>query len=134
MRRVLSGALPLIVICACLVGLSFAQTAPKRDWKESFRAHDKNSDGKIDRAEFQEWMVDVFFHMDKNHKGYITFEDVKNVMSEKTFKTYDKSGNGKVTLQDFLNVVFKDFEAADVNKAGGLTIEEIDSYIKRTRK
>jgi hypothetical protein len=134
MKRVFLWGLALAVIFGCLAGPGLAQIPVNPDWKESFRAHDKNGDAKIDRAEFQEWMVDVFFHMDKNHKGYLVFEDVQDVMSAKTFKAYDKNGDGKIMLQDFLNSVFKDFEGADVNKNGALTMEEIDVYVKRTEK
>ncbi len=134
MKRVFFRALVIAVVFICLAGSALAQAPTKADWKEGFRAHDKNGDGKIDRAEFQEWMVDVFFQRDANHKGYLVFEDVKDVMSPETFKAYNKNGDGKIRLQEFLNAVFLDFEAADVNKNGALTIEEIDAYIKRTGK
>jgi Ca2+-binding EF-hand superfamily protein len=116
------------------VAPALGQISATPDWKERFRAHDKNGDRTVDRAEFQEWMTDVFFHMDKNHKGYLVFEDVQAVMGVNTFKTYDKNGDGKITLQEYLNEVFKDFDAADVNKNGALTMEEIDVYVKRTGK
>jgi Ca2+-binding EF-hand superfamily protein len=134
MKRFLFRALAYGTILACLVGSSFAQVPAKPDWKVGFRAHDKNGDAMIDRAEFQEWMVDAFFHKDINHKGYLVFEDVKDVMVSETFGTYDKSGDGKLRLKEFLKAVFLDFEAADVDRNGELTIEEIDIYIKRTRK
>jgi hypothetical protein len=45
--------------------------------EDGFRAHDGNGDGRIDRAEFQEWMVDVFFQRDQGRKGYLTIGDVQ---------------------------------------------------------
>ena len=123
-----------VAVFICLAGSAIAQVPIKQDWKERFQAHDKNGDGKIDRAEFQEWMVDLFFQRDSNHKGYLVFEDIKDVMSAEAFKTYDKSGDGKLRLREFVNAVFMDFEAIDVNRDGTLTIEEIDIYIKRTGK
>ena len=134
MKRLLFGVLVYGTILACLVGSSVAQVPAKPDLKVGFRAHDKNGDAMIDRAEFQEWMVDAFFHKDINHKGYLVFEDVKDVMVAETFRSYDKSGDGKLRLKEFLNAVFLDFEAADVDRNGELTVEEIDIYIKRTRK
>jgi len=134
MKHVLFRVPVLAAVLILLAGLAFAQAPMKPDWKEGFRAHDKNNDAKIDRAEFQEWMVDVFFERDSNHKGYLVVEDVKDVMSAEKFKSYDKSGSGKLQLQEFLNAAFLDFEAIDVNKDGAITMEEIEVYIKRTGK
>lgn len=134
MKHVLFLATVITAVLLCLGGSVLAQDPVKSDWKERFRAFDKNHDGKIDRAEFQEWMLDAFFQRDSNHKGYLVLEDVKDVMSAEKFKSYDKRGDGKLRLQEFLNAAFQDFEMMDVGKNGMLTIEEIDSYIKRTRK
>ena len=60
-------------------------------------------------------MVEAFVAKDSTHKGYLVFEDVKDVMTPETFKKYDKTGDGKLRLKEFLNVVFLDFQAADVN-------------------
>ncbi len=127
---VIAAALAL-VIC---VGQAVAQTPARPDWKERFQAHDKNGDGRIDRAEFQEWMVDVFFRRDKDHKGYLVMEDVQGVMSPETFKAANRRGDGKLTLPEFLNATFKDFEAADVNGDGELSMEEIENYIRSSGK
>jgi len=134
MKHFLFGILVLAAVLACMVGSALAQTPAKPDWKDSFRIHDRNADGKIDRAEFHEWMADSFFIMDENHKGYLVFEDVKNVMNPKTFKGQDRDGDSKVTLQEFLNASFQDFAAADVNKNGALTMEEFEVYFKETDK
>ena len=134
MKDFLLGILVLAVVLACTVGSAPAQTPAKPDWKDSFRTHDRNVDGKIDRAEFREWMADSFFIVDENHKGYLVFEDVKSVMNAKTFKGQDKDGNGKVTLQEFLDASFQDFAAADGDKNGALTLEEFEVYFRNTGK
>jgi hypothetical protein len=127
--------LVLAAVCACLTVPAAAQQTPaKPDWKEGFKIHDTNHDGKIDRGEFQEWMVDVFFLRDQNHKGYLVYEDVKDAMTPENFKAHDKNGNGKIPLQEFLNATFQDFAAADVRGNGTLTVEEIQAYISRPNK
>lgn len=134
MKHAFLGILVLTGVLGFLVGPALAQTPANPDWKDRFRAHDKNNDGKIDRAEFQEWMSDLFFHMDKDHKGYLVFDDVKDVMSLKKFKAQDKNGDGKITLKEFLNASFQDFAAADVNRSGALNLEEFEAYLMKKGK
>jgi len=134
MKHVLLGILVLAAMLACVVNPVLAQTPAKPDWKNSFRAHDKNGDGKIDRAEFQDWMADSFFILDKANKGYLVHDDVRTAMSLKIFKAQDRNGDGKINLQEFLNASFQDFAAADVNKNGSLAMEEFEVYFKQTGK
>ncbi len=135
MNRRIVRMLVLAAVCACLAGPAAAQQTPARpDWREGFKAHDTNLDGRIDRGEFQEWMVDVFFLRDKNHKGYLIYEDVKDAMTLENFKAHDKNGDGRIPLQEFLNSTFQDFATADVRGNGALTMEEIQAYISRPNK
>ena len=108
-----------------------AQAPGQPDWKESFRLHDKNGDGRIDRAEFQEWMEDVFFFRDTNHKGYLVQSDMQGMVSSEVFKAMNRKGDGKLTMQEFLNALFKDFDAIDVPGDGFITIAEVEAYIRR---
>ena len=114
-----------------LAGAAAAQSPAQRNWRERFQVHDRNGDDRIDRAEFQEWMVEVFFHRDQAKKGYLTFEDLKDVMTPQTFAAADRKGDGKLWLDEFLNALFQDFEALDVNKDGSITIKQIEAYIRR---
>ena len=111
-------------------GVAEAQMTPRPDWKERFRAHDLNGDGRLDRAEFQEWMVDVFFERDQGRKGYLTVEDVRGAMTPEVFKALNRKGDGKLGLPEFLNALFQDFQAMDTGSDGSITVEEIDAYIR----
>ncbi len=124
---------PLLAI-ALLTPPATAQGPVPSDWKESFQAHDVNGDGLIDRAEFQRWMEDVFYHHDQGRKGYLTPEDVRGMMSPATFKAANRKGDGKLTLKEFLSATFQDFAAIDANGNGAITAEEMERYIQRTRK
>jgi Ca2+-binding EF-hand superfamily protein len=133
MRRILFGALIVAAAFACLVGPVLAQT-PAPDWKASFRAHDKNGDGHIDRAEFQNWVVDAFYFRDAGRKGFLVQADLQGTASPEVFKSINRKGDGKLTLNEYLNALFQDFAAADADQTGALTIEEIETYIKRPGK
>ena len=135
MNRTIVGIVSLAAVCACLAAPAAAQQTPATpDWKAGFKTHDTNHDGRIDRGEFQAWMVDVFFLRDTNHKGYLVYADVQDAMTPENFKAHDLSGNGKITLPEFLNSTFQDFAAADVRGNGALTMEEIQAYISRPNK
>jgi Ca2+-binding EF-hand superfamily protein len=134
--RRISLIVATVLVLGFIGGLSLAQmpVQGQPDWKARFRSYDRNQDGRIDRAEFQEWMVEVFYFRDKNSKGYLVFEDVRGVMAPETLKAINRKGDGKLTRGEFLNAVFVDFDAADVNKNGAVTMEEIEAYINRSGK
>jgi Ca2+-binding EF-hand superfamily protein len=117
--------------CVLLGGLGEAQTTLRADWKERFRAHDTNGDGRIDRAEFQEWMAEVFFQRDQGRKGYLTIDDVRGSMTPGVFQAMNRKRDGKLALPEFLNALFQDFQAIDTGAEGSITVEEIEAYIRQ---
>lgn len=133
MRRILLGVL---IVAAALVSLPAPVLAQAQapDWREGFRAHDTNGDGRIDRAEFQEWVVDGFYFRDTGRKGYLVQSDLQGMASPEVFKAMNRKGDGKLTLNECLNALFQDFAAIDVKENGFVTIEEIEAYIHRSGK
>jgi Ca2+-binding EF-hand superfamily protein len=132
LRVTLRGLVWTAVLACSLAGtLGQAQLTPPPDWKERFGAFDQNGDGRIDRAEFQEWMVDVFFQRDRGKKGYLTIEDVQGALTPEIFKALSRKGDGKLWLPDFLNALFLDFQAMDTDRVGSITMEQIEVYIRQ---
>lgn len=134
MRRSLLGALIVAMALIVFTGPVDAQAPARPDWKESFRLHDKNGDGRIDRAEFQDWMVDAFYFRDTNHKGYLVHSDLQGTLSPQVFKAINRKGDGKLTMREYLNALFQDFSAIDVSGSGAITMEEIEAYIRSGSK
>jgi hypothetical protein len=133
MRRILWGVLFVAAALACVPVSAGAQTSAP-DWREGFRSHDKNADGQIDRAEFQEWIVDGFYFRDKGRKGYLVEADLQGAVAPAAFKAMNRKGDGKLALNEYLNALFQDFAAADVNGDGTLTQEEVAAYIQQAKK
>jgi Ca2+-binding EF-hand superfamily protein len=133
MGRILVTALIVAAALACLAGPALAQI-PAPDWREGFRAHDKNGDGRIDRAEFQNWVVDAFYFRDAGRKGYLVQADLQGLASPAVFQALNRKGDGKLTLREYLNALFQDFAAIDVDQNGSITVQEIEVYVKRSGK
>jgi Ca2+-binding EF-hand superfamily protein len=115
-----------------LDGSALAQTRPPLDAKAWVKEHDRNGDGKIDREEFHQAVVEAFFFRDKDKNGYLVIAELKEATPE-ALKTVARKSDGRISLQEFVNALFKDFEAADVDHDGLLTGEEIDIYIRSAK-
>jgi Ca2+-binding EF-hand superfamily protein len=94
-----------------------------------FKAADKNGDGRLDREEFRQAAIEGFYFRDKEHKGYLTADQLPEA-SRDAFRAANVKGDGRLSLQEEVNALLKDFDAADVNKDGALTYEEFEAYVK----
>lgn len=116
-----------------LGGPATAQTPSSAALKDWFQRHDKNGDGKLDRAEFQEGIVEAFYFRDKNKDGYLTIEELEGA-SPGAVKAASRSQDNRLSLDEYVNALFKDFAAGDTDGDGTLSIEEIDVYIRTNRR
>jgi Ca2+-binding EF-hand superfamily protein len=124
---------PLILALASLLltGSAMAQPAAptSEDVARAFQETDRNGDGKIDREEFHQRTVEVFYFLDTNRDGYLVVGEIA-VVSVELFRSADRDGDGKLSLQEYLNARFKDFEAMDANGDGVITREELERYTR----
>jgi len=109
-----------------------AQAPPPPDAKTWVQKHDKNGDGKIDREEFHQAVIEAFFFRDTNKDGYLSVEEL-TVMTPEASTLLRNKPDGKISLPEFLNAMHKDFTAADMNDDGFLTAEEIEIYMHKGR-
>jgi len=131
MRSTWAGVTAMLGVLA-LVGGVRAQAPPPPDAKTWVREHDTNGDGKIDREEFHQAVIEAFFLRDVNKDGLLTVEELVVITPEAQDLLRSKP-DGKMTLAEFLNALHKDFTAADTNDDGLLTAEEIEIYMRRSR-
>ena len=134
MPRVWSASLGLTVTLGAfmLVRGVLAQAPPPPDAKTWVQKHDKNGDGKIDREEFHQAVIEAFFFRDTNKDGYLSVEEL-TVMTPEASTVLRNKPDGKISLPEFLNAMHKDFTAADTNDDGVLTAEEIEIYMRKGR-
>ena len=131
MRRTWAGVTAMLGVLALAGGVP-AQTPPPPDAKTWVREHDKNGDGKIDREEFHQAVIEAFFLRDVNKDGYLSIEELV-VITPQAQDLLRNKPDGKMTLAEFLNALHKDFTAADANDDGLLTAEEIEIYMRKSR-
>ena len=117
-----------------LMGDAAAQTTSPPNLKEWFQEHDKNHDGKVDREEFYQGIVEIFYFRDKDKNGVLTIEELQGTVSPEVIKAASKKGDNRLTLDEYVNALFKDFAAADTDGDGKLSFEEIDIYIRTNRR
>src|SRR5262245_13029956 len=131
--RLACGTLLLTAVLALSLGAirvgAQTGTVPP-DLRAAFKAADKNGDGRLDRDEFRQAAIEGFYFRDREHKGYLTADQLPEA-SPAAFKAANVKGDGRLSLQEQVNALMKDFEAADVNKDGTLTFEEFEAYVKR---
>ncbi len=139
----------LIITALFAASAAYAQApadAPKGErgarMQEHFKAADKDSDGKISRAEADASLPRVaknFDALDANKDGFVTTDEMraahgKGKHGDKMhahMKSADKDGDGKFSREEAtasMPRVAKDFDAIDTNKDGFVTRDEMRAF------
>jgi Ca2+-binding EF-hand superfamily protein len=127
----LATAVLTLALGATRVGAQTGTVPP--DFLAGFKAADKNGDGRLDREEFRHVVIEGFYFRDKEHKGYLTADQLPEA-SREAFKAANVKGDGRLSLQEEVNALLKDFMAADVDRDGTLTYKELEVYVKRSSR
>ena len=133
MRR--HRSLVLGTAALCLLIAAAAPGASAQSEGEPFSLTDIDKNGRIDRSEYQERMVEVFYFADRNKDGVVTVEElaVVETVDPAAFRAADKNGEGRLTVEEFVAYRMGDFDAADKNKDGVLTFEEVQTWTASRR-
>ena len=94
--------------------------------REALRQADRNGDSTVDRAEFYQRMVDLFYQLDVDRDGALTRVELE--VDVEALRAADTDGNGTISLDEFQNDRFKDFRSADSDRDGVLSLEEIEAW------
>jgi Ca2+-binding EF-hand superfamily protein len=96
--------------------------------EDARKAHaevDVNGDGSVDREEFYDRMVEMFYHNDGDKNGYLDRTELRKIQEEMVFDPADENGDGKLTMGEYIDQRFEAFRSADVNSDGLLSVEEV---------
>lgn len=121
--------IPVWILLAATVGFAggaSAQEPPKPyDPRAAFAETDKNGDGQIDRQEFADRIIDVFYIADTNKDGFLVVDEYARLPYSGAFTSADSTGDGRLTLSEFERIRFTQFDEADTNKDGTLSVDEV---------
>ena len=127
--------LVVMLIAAVVVGTAGYSIAAEQMTKEEVMATaDKNHDGRIDREEYNQRMIEVFFFSDTDKDGKMSWEELHVVVVDadpQRFKAAESNGDGKLALYEYLYVLHADFTTADKNYDGVLDMQEVAAMLVR---
>ena len=132
MRQTLLVVMLIAVLFTCPAGYSVAAEQMTRE--EVMATADKNRDGRIDLAEFNQRMTEVFFFADTDKDGKLSWEELHAVVVDadpQRFKAADTDGDAKLSLYELVYAVDIDFIQADKNHDGLLDVDEVAAILVR---
>ncbi len=110
------------------------QAADRVDMKSIMNSCDKNADHRIDREEYQMYMSETFFFVDKNKDGHLVMDEIQiqvQEMDHQKMTVADNDNDGKLSIYEFCNAMHKDFEGADLNEDGIIDMVELEALMKQ---
>jgi hypothetical protein len=128
------GAVLLLCVLVGTAGAaSAAETAAApHDPRAAFAETDTNHDNRIDRQEFHERMVEVFFHGDRDKNGFMAWPELEAVVAfPEDFRGADRDGDERISLYEFIRVRFEDYDPVDTDGDGLLSLDEIVAVFER---
>jgi Ca2+-binding EF-hand superfamily protein len=119
---------PIAVLAAAFLLWALADAAPAAaaEATEDFAVTDRNSDGFIDRGEFHQRMVELFFFADGDRDGRLVPAELPRV-DKGVFSAADRNGDGALSLTEFTEARAVDFGQADTDGDGLLSRAEVDA-------
>jgi Ca2+-binding EF-hand superfamily protein len=125
MGRIRTALLAVSLALGAVAALA-EQTPNTHDPRQAYAEADRNRDGRIDREEFHQRMVEIFFHGDRDKDGYMTQAELEaTVVFPEDFKAADRDENGRISLHEFMRVRFYTFDEVDLDRDGALSVEEV---------
>jgi len=129
MKRI---SIPLVASFLLAPALGWTDEIPaSHDPRAAHAATDQNRDGEIDRDEFEQRIVQVFYFADVDKDGFVTFGQLMVFDEARLFETADLDGDSRLSLSEFLNARAGNFRDADTDRSDTLSVEEVVAEFNR---
>ena len=118
---------PRAVASAVVVALAGALPAAGADSLQAAAAF-READGYIDRGEFHERAVELFFFADADRDGAASAAELGRVsLDPEGCAAADRDGDGRISLPEFVELRFAGYRAADRDGDGRLSAAEVEA-------
>ncbi len=107
------------------------EVPPPHDPRAAHAATDQNHDGEIDRDEFEQRIIQVFYFVDTDKDGFVTIGQLTVFDEALLFETADLDGDSRLSLPEFLDARFENYRRADTDRSDTLSIEEVVAAFNR---
>jgi Ca2+-binding EF-hand superfamily protein len=95
------------------------------DPRAAHAATDRNHDGEINREEFEQRMIHIFYFADVDRDGFVTIGQLTVFDEGLLFETADSDSDSRLSLSEFLIVRVENFRKADADGSDTLSVEEV---------
>ena len=104
---------------------------PPHDPRAAHAAADQNHDGEINRGEFEQRIIHIFYFADVDKDGFVTIGQLMVFDEALLFETADLDGDKRLSLSEFQTARAKGFREADTDGSDTLSVEEVvEAYNK----
>ena len=104
---------------------------PPHDPRAAHAVTDRNHDGEIDREEFKQRIIHIFYFADVDRDGFVTIGQLTVFDEALLFETADLDSDSRISLSEFLVVRFENFREADADGSDTLSVEEVVEAFKK---
>jgi Ca2+-binding EF-hand superfamily protein len=122
--KYISVAFSMLALLAPTAG-SADEIPPPHDPRAAHAATDRNHNGEINREEFEQRIIQIFYFADVDKDGFVTFGQLMVFDEEFLFETADTDGDSRLSLAEFLAARFENFREADTDGSDSLSVEEV---------
>ena len=123
MKRI---SIPLLMLALLAPASGWAdELRPPHDPRAAHAATDRDHNGEIDRDEFEQRMIHIFYFADVDRDGYVTIGQLTVFDEALLFDTADVDSDSRISLSEFLVVRFENFREADTDGSDSLSVDEI---------
>jgi len=98
---------------------------PPHDPRAAHAATDRDHNGEIDRDEFEQRMIHIFYFADVDRDGFVTIGQLIVFDEKLLFQSADVDNDSRISLSEFLIVRFEDFREADTDGSDTLSVKEV---------